>query len=53
MGRVSISFLLNHFNQVDLVEPVKHFIGKAEELLGPNAAPRADGRGGTLVHLST
>ena len=36
------------------MEPVKHFIGKAEELLGPaNAPPRPDGHkcgGGEKVH---
>ena len=43
IGRVTSSFLIHHFDEVDLVEPVRHFIGKAEELLGPAAPPREDG----------
>lgn len=39
IGRVTSSFLIHNFDEVDLVEPVKHFIRKAEELLSGQSAP--------------
>ena len=49
IGRVTSSFLIHHFDEVDLVEPVRHFIGKAEELLGPAAPPRGGPQGRQLL----
>lgn len=44
IGRVTTSFLIHKFDEVDLVEPVVHFIEKAEALLnGPNAPTRTNG----------
>jgi protein N-terminal methyltransferase len=43
IGRVTSSFLIHEFDEVDLVEPVRHFIDKAEALLGAGAPARADG----------
>lgn len=44
IGRVTSSFLIHHFHEVDLVEPVKHFVRAAEaSLAGENAPKRADG----------
>ena len=42
IGRVTGSFLIDHFDECDLVEPVAHFIGKAEETLG-GESKRPDG----------
>ena len=39
IGRVTSSFLIHQFDEVDLVEPVRHFIEKAEELLNGKDAP--------------
>ena len=39
IGRVTSSFLIHHFDEVDLVEPVRHFIGKAEGSSDPPLRP--------------
>ncbi|CAK9190031.1 unnamed protein product [Sphagnum troendelagicum] len=40
VGRVTKNFLLHHFHEVDLVEPVHHFLDKAQADLGSNGTAR-------------
>ncbi|XP_020585154.1 alpha N-terminal protein methyltransferase 1 isoform X2 [Phalaenopsis equestris] len=45
IGRVTKSLLLKHFNEVDLLEPVRHFLDAARE----NLAPEGDMK--EVVHM--
>ncbi|KAJ4746306.1 Alpha N-terminal protein methyltransferase 1 [Rhynchospora pubera] len=42
IGRVSKNLLLRHFNEVDLVEPVSHFLETARENLSPSNIMQED-----------
>ncbi|KAJ6815151.1 alpha N-terminal protein methyltransferase 1 [Iris pallida] len=44
IGRVTKNLLLRHFHEVDLVEPVPHFLDAARESLAGGGAPGADER---------
>lgn len=52
MGRVTENLLLQIFHEVDLLEPSKHLISKAQERLGGNEVPMPKGHKlGNLFHM--
>ena len=43
VGRVTRNLLVNHFDRVDVYEPVAHFLAEAEKDIGASPTPAAGG----------